>query len=241
MHITEGNKISNKTRWSIAIVSWIILVVGLSSCNAINDLIGQEQNTTPTLEISPTNTEQLEVVSPVVPRETPSFTPTLPAPTSTITILPAATETLKPSATPTPEFPYTFQLGAPLEMPNIFRSEEGCLWQGVAGQVFGADDEPVQGLVVEVGGSLGSQSILGLSLTGGAPIYGEGGYEIKLADEPIATENSLWIVVKDLQDNQLSQKYFFDTHVDCDKNLILINFTEKSRSVTDYYFPLINR
>jgi hypothetical protein len=142
------------------------------------------------------------------------------APTSTETNVPAVT----PVAVEVPDF--GLQAGSPAWLPNFARPDLGCNFLGVAGQVFDQNGTAVKMLVVEVGGSLGGNEILGLSLTGNAPTYGPAGYEIQVAGQPVGSRGSIWIRAFDLGGNPLSEKIFFDTFADCDRNLILINFVE---------------
>ena len=63
-------------------------------------------------------------------------------------------------------------------------------------------------------------------MTGTAPEYGKGGYEFVLADQPIASTNTLWIQLLDQADLPLSDKIYFSTYDTCEQNLILINFQQ---------------
>jgi hypothetical protein len=55
--------------------------------------------------------------------------------------------------------------------------------------------------------------------------YGPGGYEIQLSKQPYQTNGSLNIQVFDLNANALTDPLFFNTSADCEKNLVIINFT----------------
>jgi hypothetical protein len=110
-----------------------------------------------------------------------------------------------------------------------FHPELGCSWMGVAGQVIDLTGAPVQGLIIEVGGILDGKNIGNPSLlqaTGLAPAYGGAGFEFKLSDEPIPSTGTLWIQVLDQAGLALSDKIYFDTYEDCDKNLIIIIFKQ---------------
>jgi hypothetical protein len=63
-------------------------------------------------------------------------------------------------------------------------------------------------------------------MTGLAPQYGQGGFEITLADRLIASNGTLWIQLLDQQNLPLSDRIFFDTYQDCQKNLVIIYFTQ---------------
>jgi hypothetical protein len=180
-----------------------------------------ETTAAPTL-ISPTNTLQPSA-------ETPVPTQTLPQPSATSSV---------PTETPEPAFDYFIQPGSPSYIPNIFNQEFGCGWMGVGGQIFDRTGAPVTGVLVEIEGMLNDQPILGLSISGGAPQYGAGGYEIKLSDLPIASEGRLQIVLYDLQGRALSDQLVFDTMDSCTANLILINFLSSEYYQTRYFLPI---
>ena len=126
--------------------------------------------------------------------------------------------------------PVVLHDGSPQYIPaTSFHPDLGCNWMGVAGQVIDVNGAPVQGLIVEVGGTLAGKNIGNptiLQATGLAIAYGEAGYEVKLADEPIISTHALWIQVLDQAGLPLSDKIYFDTYQDCDKNLIIIYFKQ---------------
>lgn len=128
------------------------------------------------------------------------------------------------------DMPVVLQDNNPYYIPAVsMNNSYGCDWMGVAGQVFAINNAPVQGLIIEVGGSLGGEQIGNptiLQATGLATAYGPGGYEVKLADALIDSSGSLWIRVLDQAGLPLSEKIYFFTFNDCDKNLILVNFKQ---------------
>jgi hypothetical protein len=136
--------------------------------------------------------------------------------------------------------PYQVQEGSPVWLPNFIHSEAGCKWLGVAGQVFDRAGVPLTALVLEVGGTLRGIQVQGLSLTGIAPAYGPGGYEVYLGDQAVDSSSALWIQVKDLSGKELTDRVTFDTFSDCSRNLVLINFIETGFEieVVEYYFPI---
>jgi hypothetical protein len=161
----------------------------------------------------------------------PTWTPTSsPSPTPTETPIP--TDTPIPSATPVPtadlESGTTFQLqeGSPSYEANAFHPEDGCNWLGVAGQVFDTEGTPVIGVLVEAAGTVNDEDISGLTLTGTALDYGEGGYEILLRNTPVDSEGALYIQLLDQANLPLTEKIFFQTYESCDSNLIKINFEQ---------------
>jgi len=125
-------------------------------------------------------------------------------------------------------------------MQNFAHPELDCRWMGVAGQVFDMDDTPMMDLVVEFGGELANQTVFGLAITGQAEAYGEGGYEFKLGDEPIASTGTVWAQVFDLDGNAISSPIYFSTFDNCEHNLIILNFVQAYKLPTDWiYLPVI--
>lgn len=163
--------------------------------------------------------------------------------TATVTIPPTLTQTPAPTATPfptstsTPEdgeadvpaggYPFVMADGSPQYLENIYHPDQGCQWLGIAGQVLDINGAPFKQQLIEVGGSLGGSNVGTPTLllsSGMAPTYGEAGYEFVLAEEPIASNGTVWIQLVDQQLLPLSEKYYINTSDSCDQNLILINF-----------------
>lgn len=122
---------------------------------------------------------------------------------------------------------YSAQLGSPTYLSNFAHAESGCNWLGVAGQVFDLRQQPVKDLIVEVGGDLPGADLPALGMTGLAPAYGPGGYEVTVADRAAASQESIWIQVFDLSGRPLSEMYYVDTLAGCGQNLILVNFQQE--------------
>jgi hypothetical protein len=165
------------------------------------------------------------------PTPEPSLTPT-PKPTSTVflTEAPSGPSTETPTASPTlkpGQFNFVVQQGSPQAIPNVIRNEAGCNWMGVAGQAFSLNKSPVVGLFIQLGGTLNGQLFETLlSMTGTAIEYGQGGYEFVISDKPLASSKTLWVQLLDQSNLPLSDKIYFDTFSECEKNLILINFSQ---------------
>ncbi len=128
------------------------------------------------------------------------------------------------------DMPVVLHDGSPQYIPaTSFHPDFGCNWMGVAGQVIDVNGAPVQGLIVEVGGTLAGENIGNptvLQATGLATAYGEAGFEVKLSDEPIESSGSVWIQVLDQAGLPLSERISFFTFEDCEKNLIIIYFKQ---------------
>lgn len=148
----------------------------------------------------------------------------------TATTGPTATATMPPTATFTPTYEpgsyYGVQEGSPVALDSsVFHPEFACNFAGVAGQAFGLDGAPIAGLRVQIAGTWNGQPIDALGLTGAATQYGAGSYyEIRLGNQPLASDDTLTIVLLDQAGTQISNLYSFDTYASCEQNLILINF-----------------
>ncbi len=169
----------------------------------------------------------------------PTWTPTMvspqeptASPTTTDTPIP---NTPTPAVSPSPRAPGTsavsfiLQEDSPEHTENFAHEDAGCQWLGVAGQVFDSEGEPIQDILVTVKGTLGEEEINKFIFTGMAPEYGDGGYEVKLSDQPQDTQETLYIQLLDQTDNlPLSEKFYFNTFEDCERNLVVINFQQQA-------------
>lgn len=181
----------------------------------------------PTLTPTPRNLLPPTWTPTVTPEPTSTLTPS-PTPSPTLTATPESlqlTETITATVAPT-GMPYVLQPNNPVAIPNIGHPDKGCNWMGVAGQAIGLDQAPVVGLFVQLGGVLGDRYFDYLSMTGTATQYGIGGYEFTLGDKPTASRGTLWVQLFDQGMVPLSDKVFFNTYAECDKNLVLINFNQ---------------
>jgi hypothetical protein len=184
----------------------------------------------PTFTASPTPKEVLP------PTWTPTLSPTLPpteTPGPTDTPLPP---TIEPSPTSTAQASsdtsFVLQEDSPKYMENFAHEELGCQWLGVAGQVFDERGNPLDDILVSVKGTLGGEEINRFIFTGlveeYVENYGEGAYEVELADAPLASQGTLYIqLFEQTNDLALSDKIYFDTYDSCDQNLIIINFVQE--------------
>jgi hypothetical protein len=158
---------------------------------------------------------------------TPTIYPTnTPIPTTSMVEVPSATQ----EATNQPAGLYAFELqeGSPAAIAGEeFHQDADCNWSGVAGQAVSLNGEAVRGLFVELGGFMPEvESVNKLVMTGLAPQYGQGGFEFTLADRPFASEEALWIQLLDQQNLPLSDRIYFNTYDDCEKNLVIIYFSQ---------------
>ncbi len=170
----------------------------------------------------------------------PSWTPTVaiptqtetPAPTNTPLVtatpisLPASETPSGPTATPG-DFAFVLMDGSPSAIPgDAFHPELGCEWVGVAGQVLGLNGEPIPSQFIHLGGSLEGDTVSRLTITGSAPAYGPAGFEFIIANRLVGTTGTLWIQMEDVQGLPMSERIYFDTYADCERNLVLINLQQ---------------
>jgi hypothetical protein len=223
---------------TILVLLTTLVIAGLFIALFINPNMSINPFPPPTMPVrlaldTPTSTP----VSVLPPTWTPAFNPTatqvnLPEPTQ----MPVPTEEVQEDLEEEEDLvvygdmPVVLHDGSPEYIPSTsFHPGLGCDWMGVAGQVIDVDGAPVLGLIVEVGGLLDGKRIgepTLLQATGLATAYGDAGYEIQLADEPIESNGSLWIQILDQAGLPLSEKVYFYTHKDCERNLIIIYFKQ---------------
>jgi len=174
------------------------------------------------------------------PRPTPTSVPTLilqptetPQPTATRPEYPPLEPTQTPDDTddddfisdpPDTDVKYILQDGGPFYLPNFTHPEQGCAWMGVAGQVFDDNAIEVLGLTIIAGNDFAGEDSQRAAITGQSTAYGLGGYEILLANNPVASSQAYYVQVFDPQGQPISEQIYFDTFDDCERNLILVNF-----------------
>jgi hypothetical protein len=199
-----------------------------SSLNPLKPIPVDTQISLPTVTITP---RQL----PPTWTPTPSLTP---APTNT----PWPTNTLVPTSTPigadtdTPgpintAGPMGFELqpGDPSAIPaRAYHPGIGCNFMGASGQALDVRSNAVEGLVVQLGGSLEGRLFETQVTLTGLVASGDGRYEFTISDHPISSKQTLWVQLFDQSGLvAMSDKIFFDTYDDCERNLIIINFKQK--------------
>lgn len=189
----------------------------------------------PEVMILPTPTEST-VLLPEVWTETPEvveIVENMPEPTATQeTIMQDGTPIVEltpsaPTATPFVGY-YSFKVQNSVNAINgaIFKPDLGCDWLGVAGQVFDLQGRPVKGIRVWLKGSLNGEQVDYLGLTLDSSPYGPSGFEFTLADAPVSSSGKLYLQLLDQAGIPISDRVYFDTFDDCEKNLILINFKQ---------------
>jgi hypothetical protein len=118
--------------------------------------------------------------------------------------------------------------GEPEYSANTAHPDNGCFWMGISGQVFDIDGSPLKNYVLVVEGQLKDQGVMEMGMTGTTDDYGKDSYEILLSYMPVNTFQSLFITLYDLQGNQLSNSYRFNTYADCTRNRLDIDFQQVS-------------
>ncbi|MDO9087545.1 MAG: hypothetical protein Q7U53_15150 [Anaerolineaceae bacterium] len=195
------------------------------------------------------------VFNPLPPYEMPDAlvinmpTKSEPTPTETPEMIVQPTETIMPTATQqgtfsdgtpvveeTPVSPtetpfsgyYAFVLQNQINAIEsaLLKPNLGCNWVGVAGQVFDLQGRPVMGVRVWLRGTYDTKRKDLYSLTLESSPYGPSGFEITLGDRPLNSTGQLSIQLLDQAGIPISDRVYFDTFEDCQKNLILINFKQ---------------
>jgi hypothetical protein len=208
----------------------IFLVIFVNPQNEVNPLppptlpvrmvLPTDDPANPSLEL-PTN------INTEIPlRQTESIQPTVEPPEIITTA--AVTQSINqvpPSLVP---FETDFVIEGTIQAVNAnqYNPVRGCDWMGVAGQVFDLQNQPVRGIRISLRGTLDGSQIDLVSMTGTALIYGPAGYEFRLSNRPIASNQEVRLQLVDQAGLPLSDVFYFDTYAECEKNLLVINFIE---------------
>jgi hypothetical protein len=210
-------------------IVWVMVLLVMTACTILftNEpgTVGIDPTPSPVVNetLEPTAVE-------IIPTEimNPTAEPTATAteiPTQELTTAPMETEP-PIEITPLPTVPYIVQPGSPIYMANFNYLEKGCAWQGVAGQVFGANGKPIKNLIVKVSGMWNGVAVSEIAVTGmiSAKPYGPGSYEVVLGDVAIKSTTPLYVQVFDIDETPLTEPIEFYTKAKCNRNLVLINF-----------------
>jgi hypothetical protein len=166
--------------------------------------------------------ERVEGVEVATPQPTATLEMTFQEGTPVAEITP-----LEPTVTPFVGY-YSFKVQNAVNAISgeIFKPDLGCNWLGVAGQVFDLQGRPVKGIRVWLKGSLKGYKVDYLGLTLESSPYGPSGFEFTLADAPVNSSGTLYLQLLDQAGIPISDRVYFDTFEDCERNLILINFKQ---------------
>ncbi len=148
----------------------------------------------------------------------------------TPTPLPPAFTPAAPIATVTPHSlanlpdlqAFTLEGNRVLYVPQFTHPELGCAWQGIGGQVFGMNGEPLIGFTIRVEGVTDPSLVL-TTVSGAQTAYGTSGWEIKLADGP---NSHVYRVTLFQNDRRVSDPRQIAFPNDCGRNLGLVNFVQ---------------
>jgi hypothetical protein len=163
----------------------------------------------------------------------------LPEPSSTIMMPTQLPATSVPTEAPVPVVRFYLQPGTPTRTANFVVPESGCNWMGMAGQVFDLNGNPIEGIVIEVGGDLAGQPIQQITLTGSSSIVGPGGFVIELSDQPVQSDGTIWFQLLDQDGNPKSARILLITSDRCEENLTLINLIEANSATNQIRLPVI--
>ncbi len=171
----------------------------------------------PTHTSTPTITPTPTVTQTPRPGETLSPSPTFEGrerPTST----PEETETITPTVTLTP-LPYDYVLrNNEIVYTSNFANAAGCNWAGIAGVIYNRRREHKTGVIVHVTGN----GVDERRTSGSKPEYGLSGWEVYLADHPIAATYT--VQLENSEGEALSAPVTVQTMDNCDQNLAFLVF-----------------
>jgi hypothetical protein len=188
----------------------------------------------PTLYQTPTPTA---TILPQPATWTPTLTPKLlpsrtKAPTWTsVAMLITPTHTLTPTDTPVTDTATITSTAMPAaaDITHLASTTKhpdlACKWLGIGGTVLDVNKKPLPFQTIQLGGTLSSKAVTGQVLSGQNAAYGTSGFEIKLADSAVDSTQTLWVQLFDNNGKALTEKIYFDTFSDCQKNLVMIVFT----------------
>lgn len=179
--------------------------------------------------------------TPTIIPQPPTWTPTLttkPSPTRTkaptwtsVAMLITPTVTLTPTNTPVVGTATITSTAMPASVDITYLASTtkhpdlACNWLGIGGTVMDAGNKPLQFQTIQLGGTLNGKAVTGLALSGNNAAYGISGFEIKVADSAVDSTQTLWVQLFDKDSNALTEKIYFDTYKDCQKNLVMFAFT----------------
>lgn len=165
--------------------------------------------TPPTITLTPslTITATLEpTVGEVVPTQDPNVPPTLP---------PITQEVFGPTISPFPfvqrDVVYTFN----------FANSAGCNWQGIGGQVYDVNNQPLSNINVHVIGAGGFDRE---TVSGSNTLYGSSGWEIAVGNT--FTQDSFIVELRSPQGTVISPPVQVNFPGNCNSNLAQVNFVQ---------------
>jgi len=197
--------------------------------------IVSETTLSPTSSVEATPITEFTATEALPPTSTPQPTATeLPTatlqPTSTPTAVNTSTSTATATATTSPFTDlFIIQTGSPVFTSNFAHPTEGCAWQGVAGQVFGTNKQPLTNYIIKLTGTYNGKSVNLIGLTGlvSNNPYGPGNFEFVLGNQAIDSEGLLSLQLFTPEGQEVIAPIAINTFSTCSKNLQIINFQQK--------------
>ncbi|MFQ3567081.1 MAG: hypothetical protein SNJ59_08770 [Aggregatilineales bacterium] len=179
----------------------------------------------PTNTPIPTDTPP-PTVTPIPPTITPSLTitntlvPTVtPVPTDTPALEPTLDFTPQPTVPPPSPFPFDVRENQVIFTSN-FANAAGCAWQGIGGQVFDINGQPLSQIRVHVFGS----GVDAFAVSGSNTLYGPSGWEIPVSN--FINTNTYIVELQSATGTIISPQVQVTFTSDCTRNLALVNFQQ---------------
>lgn len=249
MHKEQRQKV-----WPWAALAFLIGPMVFSACSLFGINLARSTNTDPG-EQTPTLVYTLAIPSATATVEA-SPIPATPSPTAAplLTATPAFTPQQDPTATTSvadlPAARFSVQNGTPRYLQAFTHADLGCLWVGVAGQVFDATGAGASGMVVMVTGSMNGQALQRAARTDVQSPFGPGGYEIFLGDYASNMVQKVSVQLFNQDDQPMSDPFQVDVPDQCDQNLVVVNFNEgepqqpihiEGEGNRQVYIPILSR
>jgi hypothetical protein len=156
------------------------------------------------------------------PSETPTPIPT-DTPLPTITPTPPPTEPPEPvvEATAAPGFAFALQGGRAIFVTNP-DGRGGCNWSSIAGTVADANGQALNGYQIRILGEAINETVI----SGTAPGYGPGGFELQVGNEAVDAEFAVQLL--DPAGTPVSDVITTTTNSRCDWNISVLRFIQNS-------------
>jgi hypothetical protein len=169
-----------------------------------------------TLTFTPSITPSLEPSLTITNTLQPSQTPVI---TDTLVPTVGSNFTAQPTEPPPSPFPFDWKDGQVIYTTN-FANTAGCAWQGIGGQVFDLNDQPLGQIRIHVFGS----GVDTYAVSGSNTLYGISGWEIPVSNAVLA--NSYLVELQTSQGTIISPQVQVTFTADCSRNLALVNFKQ---------------
>jgi hypothetical protein len=134
---------------------------------------------------------------------------------------------------------YTVQRGTPVAIPNFVDLDAGCNWSGIGGQIFDQTGAPATGVRVRISGTFDGRQILQTLTSGSSQRFGQGGFDLKLGDRPLASQ-TIRLQLFDAAGSRLSSPFVVKTYGTCQQNLLVMNLTPTAVSGM-VFLPKVSR